>query len=157
MFNNNTFGATAFYAAPVDENSEEEVSTNFVTAKLEYTLNSRLKLESRQSYRTNKDIYTLNADNPSLFQNEHNSQYYQSDLQVTSIHGRYGQHQVAGGLSYQYGDLSSNNLGQRNYYNIGAFVEADFELVKGFHLSPGVYFCQNRSYLFSNPGHTFLR
>lgn len=123
---NNTFGASGFYAFPIDSSSEEGVTT-FLTA-LEHQLSTgRFKLTSRIYSRKNFDTYTLFRAQPQIFQNRH-----RTDVEGGEIHGAYayGVGSFGAGLEYRREAINSSNLGLWVRDNGGFFVENRLYLLK---------------------------
>jgi iron complex outermembrane receptor protein len=115
----NAFGASGFYAYPIDANSEEVVNTYLfaLTHKLDF---ARWRLSSRIYSRKNFDTYTLFRDAPEIFQNRH-----RTDVEGAELHGalEYSFGTVGVGLEYRREAINSSNLGQWLRDNGGVFLE----------------------------------
>ncbi len=116
---NNDFGASGFYAFPIDSTSQENVETYL--AALQHTIRKgAFQLRSKGYIRKNFDTYTLFREAPEIFQNNH-----RTDVGGGELHGTYsyGKGTVGVGLEYRQEAINSNNLGQRRRDNYGLFLE----------------------------------
>jgi len=135
-FVSNDFGASDFYAFPIDSSSEERVNT-FLTAVQHTIKKGAFKLHSKVYSRKNFDTYTLFREAPSVFQNRH-----RTDVEGAEVHGTYSYKYGTLGLGSEYRReaINSSNLGLWTRDNIGVFVENRFWLFQErLALNTGAY------------------
>jgi len=142
---NNKFGASGFYAFPIDSTSEEEVETYFASIRHNIKLKS-LRLKSNVYFRQNYDTYTLFRDAPQIFQNQH-----RTDVAGAEIHGAvtYKTGILGLGVSYRNEHIESSNLGTWTRDNLGAFLENRLYLFEDqLILNAGLYLNNTSDYGF---------
>lgn len=140
---NNSFGANAFYAAPVDVESTEKVETAIGSIKYIYKPSANVTISPRVSYRYNKDDYIFVRQNPSLYHNIHETNVVTAEVQST-IKLRKGT--VGLGVEYRNEDINSTNLGKRDRNNLGIFAEYKRYFTEKLNGSIGVYANKNSDY-----------
>ena len=125
-FVSNAFGASGFYAFPIDSSSEEEVNT-FLTAIQHTFTKGAFRLHSKVYSRKNFDTYTLFRKRPEVFQNVH-----RTDVEGAEVHGTYTYKvgTIGLGTEYRREAINSSNLGLWTRDNIGVFVENRLWLMK---------------------------
>ena len=145
---NNSFGANAFYAAPVDKESTEKVETFIST--IEYTKAfKKLIIAPKFSYRYNFDDYIFIRQKPEVYRNKHFSHVYQFELDNTYTYKR---SVFAMGIEWRKEQLASNNLGARNRENFGVNIEHRITFFNNkLDLNSGIYFNNNSTF-----GYRFL-
>jgi iron complex outermembrane receptor protein len=147
-YTHNSFGANAFYAAPVDKESTEKVET-FTTAVTYTKTINRLIIAPKFSYRYNFDDYIFIRQKPEVYRNKHFSNVYQ--LELDNIY-TYKKSVFALGIEYRNEQLESNNLGDRNRENYGINLEHRITFFDHkLDLNTGVYFNYNSTF-----GYRFL-
>mgnify|MGYP003705940119 CR=1 FL=1 len=135
-FVSNDFGASGFYAFPIDSSSEEQVTT-FLTAVQHTLKKGAFRLHSKVYSRKNFDTYTLFRERPEVFQNVH-----RTDVEGAEVHGTYTYKvgTVGLGTEYRREAINSSNLGLWTRDNIGVFVENRLWLMKErLALNTGAY------------------
>lgn len=136
----NDFGASLFYAAPNDKEAIETTQTALGSISWKSKINERLTLTPRLSYRYHKDDYIYTRLNPDAYHNIHETGVTTAELQC-SYQLTNG---IAGaGLEYRQEEIHSNNLGQHNRSNGGAYGEYRHFLAQGVSLGAGVYVNHN--------------
>ena len=164
----NSFGANAYYAYPYDKDAVEEVNTSFVSAKGNFSdRRGNWTFKPIAYARFNKDHYVLVEDNPSLYENTHNSKAAGLELHAT-IGNKFGQ--LGLGAEARTEIIQSTNLGDhsRSFFNIygeerfmlGKFnttfgVNAQYNTANGVSFFPGIETIRNlrNNYaIFANAG-----
>lgn len=136
----NAFGASGFYAYPIDASSREEVETSLLALQHEQQRGD-WRLRAKLYGRLNKDTYTLFRLEPQRFQNRHRTEVGGAELHATYGH-RWGR--LSLGTEGRTESISSNNLGQRARQHLGFFVQQRFELLRN-RLSVNAGFYHNFS------------
>jgi vitamin B12 transporter len=164
----NSFGANAYYAYPYDKDAVEEVNTSFVSAKGNFSdRRDNWTFKPIAYARFNKDHYVLVEDNPSLYENTHNSKAAGLELHATRAN-KFGQ--LGLGAEARTEIIQSTNLGDhsRSFFNIygeerfmlGKFnttfgVNAQYNTANGVSFFPGIETIRNlrNNYaIFANAG-----
>lgn len=142
-FVSNDFGASGFYAYPIDSTSEEQVETWL--AAIQHTLRKNAWQFKTKAYtRKNFDTYTLFREAPAIYQNRH-----RTDVGGAELHAAYTYAIGTAGIGVEFRQeaITSNNLGQRTRDNLGIFGENRLSLLRDkLNLSAGFYL--NRSNAF---------
>lgn len=131
----NSFGANGYYAYPFDKDAVEDVNTSFVSAKANIVDQKNIWTFKPIAYaRFNKDHYVLDEDNPSLYENTHNSTAAGLELHATRAN-RTGQ--LGLGAEARTEIIQSTNLGDhsRSFFNI--YAEERF-VIRKFNTTVGV-------------------
>ena len=131
----NNFGANGYYAYPYDKDAFEEVNTSFVSAKANIVDQKNIWTFKPIVYaRFNKDHYVLDEDNPSLYENTHNSTAAGLELHATRAN-KTGQ--LGLGAEARTEIIQSTNLGDhsRSFFNI--YAEERF-VIRKFNTTVGV-------------------
>jgi len=155
---NNNFGANAYYAAPGDRESEENIKTAIAAVAYKTQPTSFWTLLPRISYRNNVDDYLYNKQTPDKSHNHHVTQVLSAELNnnfQTSI-GEFGL-----GLEGRKEKINSSNLGKRDRENLGIYGEYKFDLVKNLLINAGTYVNYNSDYKWQafpgiDAGYTFF-
>ncbi len=135
-FVRNDFGASGFYAFPIDSSSEEQVTT-FLSAVQHTLKKGAFKVHSKLYSRKNFDTYTLFRERPEIFQNIH-----RTDVEGAEVHGTYSYRvgTIGVGAEYRREAINSSNLGLWTRDNIGVFVENRLWLMnERFAINTGAY------------------
>lgn len=135
----NSFGANGFYAAPGDRDSKEVVETVFASVSSKHQLSERFYLSPRINNRYNEDVYEYNPNAISrhfnnTFSAELNSRY-------STRFGDFGF-----GLESRLERINSNNMGNRERNNHGAYTEFRTERLENIILTVGAYLNYNTQY-----------
>jgi vitamin B12 transporter len=139
----NAFGASGFYAYPIDSTSTEIVRTGLIA--LMHSKNfGRFSWNTKAYWRNNYDEYTLFKERPSAYQNKHTT-----DVFGAETHGTYAYKFGKVGLGLEARDerILSTNLGNHERLNIGLFAENRSWFLKE-KLNIGVGFYLNQSNVF---------
>jgi iron complex outermembrane receptor protein len=147
----NNFGANGFYAFPRDKEAFEEVNTSFVSAKANIADAKNIwTLRPIVYARFNNDHYVFIKDNPSYYENTHNSTAAGLELHATRGN-KFGQ--LGLGAEARSEIIQSTNLGDhsRSFFNIygeerfviGRFnttlgVNAQYNAANGVSFFPGI-------------------
>lgn len=107
----NGFGANSFYASPFDSSSFEQVNTGFLSVKSEHSIGKTTKIRPAIYARYNTDEYTLVREDPSIFQNNHQSLV--TGFQVDGSKVLSKNSALGFGVDFRNDRLRSNNLGDR--------------------------------------------
>lgn len=142
-YTHNHFGASAFYSAPGDKESEETVKTALASVSYTTRLTRNWTLVPRISYRNNVDDYLYIKQTPGKFHNHHQTNVFDAELNntVQTGIGTFGL-----GLEARTERISSTNLGKRNRNNAGVFAEYKFEPLERLLINAGVYTNYNSDY-----------
>lgn len=140
---NNSFGANGFYAAPKDVNSTETVQTVLGSVGYNYHPSSKFKLAPRISYRYNSDDYIFIKQNPSVYQNYHETEVVTGELQ-SSV--ELGKGVLGAGIEYRYENINSSNLGKRDRNNLGLYAEYKHSFSARLNAGAGLYGNYNSNY-----------
>ncbi|MEZ4721791.1 MAG: TonB-dependent receptor [Flavobacteriales bacterium] len=142
-FVQNDFGASGFYAFPIDATSDEEVTTYLVAAQ--HTIRKgAFQMKSKIYTRKNFDTYTLFRDAPTIYQNRH-----RTDVGGGEVHGAYTYSigTAAIGVEYRQEAINSSNLGKWTRDNIGVFAENRINLLnERLLLGTGIYVNQSSDF-----------
>lgn len=124
-YNDKKFGANSFYSDAFP-NQWEHTTTKFLN--LSGNIGSGIFSISPKIYwRRNDDDYQLDYQNPSFYENIHQSDTYGAELQSTIVTG-FGTAAVGGEfVNYK---LTSTNLGSHNQNRGGIFLEHNFSPLK---------------------------
>ncbi|HTO14575.1 MAG TPA: TonB-dependent receptor [Edaphocola sp.] len=140
---NSSFGSNAFYAAPGDKESEEEVNNNFIGLKAPIFLQPNWLLRPSFSYKNTYDDYIFNRFKPSIYRNQHYTNTI--DIQIDNmIFTKQGNFQI--GLNYRNEAINSSNLGIRNRKNLGLAIEYRYVFDFGMDLNTGIFINQNSAF-----------
>ena len=164
----NNFGANAYYAYPYDKDAVEDVNTSFVSAKANIVDARNIWTFKPIVYaRFNKDHYVLVEEDPSYYENTHNSKAAGVELHATRAN-KFGQ--LGLGAEGRTEIIQSTNLGDhsRSFFNVygeerfmlGKFnttlgVNAQYNTANGVSFFPGVETIRhftNKSAIFANVG-----
>lgn len=143
---NSDFGANAFYAAPRDMESTEEVNTVHLAFRLPVQVNKKWLLRPSASYRNGYDHYVFVRQNPAIFQNKHRTHTVDASLDNV-ITTKYGD--IALGLNVRNERIFSTNLGDHSRINYGAFAEYQFQYADKLDVNAGIYLNQNSVFGFN--------
>ncbi len=140
---NNSFGANAYYAAPVDKESTEAVETAIGSIRYNYQPNKKLTISPRVSYRYNNDDYIFVKQKPELYHNIHETNVLTGELQ-----GAYKTKNgiIGAGVEYRAEHINSTNLGKRNRNNLGIFAEYKHYFSDRLNAGAGLYANKNSDY-----------
>jgi iron complex outermembrane receptor protein len=164
----NSFGANGFYNHPDDKDAVEDINTSFVSAKANIVDQKNIWTFKPIVYaRFNHDHYVYIKDNPSYYQNTHNSKAAGVELHATRAN-KFGQ--LGLGAEGRTEIIQSTNLGDhsRSFFNIygeerfmlGKFnttlgVNAQYNTANGVSFFPGIETIRhftNKSAIFANVG-----
>lgn len=134
--NNNSFGASYFYAAPGDLNSRETVNTQFLNSKIVANISQTDKITVNASSRWNFDHYIYTKINPSLYQNKHQNQAIQID--AAYLHS-FDNSRLSVGVESRNERIRSNNLGDHQRNITGIYGEYIKEWIPDFTTTFGAY------------------
>lgn len=144
-FSEKKFGANGFYASPVNQYEETQVS--LVSAAYQQKLGN-LNINSNVYWRRAQDMFLINRLKPELYRNMHIGNNlggeinasYPSSLGITGL-----------GVELRKEFLVSNNLGNRNRWVTQVFLEHLFSFFdKKLQVSPGISWAN-----YSNAGNFF--
>jgi len=164
----NSFGANGYYAYPYDKDAFEEVNTSFVSAKANIVdQKNKWTFKPIVYARFNQDHYVFIKDNPSYYENTHNSKAAGVELHATRAN-KFGQ--LGLGAEGRTEIIQSTNLGDhsRSFFNVygeerfmlGKFnttlgVNAQYNTANGMSFFPGIETIRhftNKSAIFANVG-----
>ena len=132
----NDFGANGFYAAPKDVESKENVQTALVGVNADLKMNDFWIFRPRVSYRYNKDDYIFIRQKPEVYENIHETNVIDAELNNTFLTGigNFGL-----GLEMRSEEINSNSLGKHNRLNYGMFGEYSFNKIEHLLINLGAY------------------
>lgn len=139
----NAFGASGFYAFPIDSSSVESVRTGF-GAITHQKIFGKFNWNSKIYWRNNFDEYTLFREKPSYYQNRHTTNTGGGESHLTYSY-KYGK--VGAGIELREEQIRSTNLGHHQRSNLGFFAENRTWLLKQ-KLNIGAGFYLNKSSAF---------
>ncbi len=164
----NNFGANGFYAFPYDKDAVEDVNTSFVSAKANIADAKNIWTFKPIVYaRFNHDHYVFIKDNPSYYENTHNSKAAGAEFHATRAN-KFGQ--LGLGAEGRTEIIQSTNLGDhsRSFFNVygeerfmlGKFnttlgVNAQYNTANGVSFFPGIETIRhftNKSAIYANVG-----
>ncbi|KGE13394.1 TonB-dependent receptor plug domain-containing protein [Sphingobacterium deserti] len=135
----NDFGANAYYAAPGDRDAHETVETVFASVSSKHQLSDRFYLSPRISNRYNEDFY---AYTPSAVSKHYNNSFSaELNSRYSTLVGDFGF-----GLESRMERINSNNMGNHDRNNHGAYAEFRTENLKNIILNVGAYVNYNTQY-----------
>lgn len=139
------YGANGFYAAPTDVNSVETVQTAIGSIAYTYHPNKRFTITPRISYRYGKDDYIFVKQDPSLYENVHETNVVTGEVQSTYqfSHGTLG-----AGIELRTEEINSTNLGYHHRDDLGIYAEYKHYFSDKFNASAGLYGNYNSDYDF---------
>lgn len=140
---NNDFGANAFYAAPADVESKEQVQTALAAISATLPISVKWIFRPRISYRYNKDDYIFKRQNPSYYRNIHHSNTWGIELNNT-IKTSIGD--IGIGFEGRNEAIKSNSLGRRSRMNYGIFGEYSYHKTAGLLVNVGTYINYNSDF-----------
>ncbi|MEX2566741.1 MAG: TonB-dependent receptor [Cyclobacteriaceae bacterium] len=131
---NRDFGANGFYTSSFPD-QWESVQT-YLGALSHSFENNTTFINTRAYWRRNIDEFRLVREDPSFFQNNHNT-----DVLALELNGRYafGMGTLGFGLEGRREAINSNNLGERDRVLLGAFLEQRMEFLEKGDLRAGIY------------------
>lgn len=142
-FVNNDFGASGFYAYPIDSSSDEQVETWL--AAIQHTLRKGpWQFKTKAYTRKNFDTYTLFREAPAIYQNRH-----RTDVGGGEFHTAYTYAIGTAGIGVEFRQeaITSNNLGQWTRNNIGVFGENRLLMLHDkLSLNAGFYLNQSNDF-----------
>lgn len=115
----NDFGASGFYAFPVDSGSWESVRTGVASVSHRKQWGKWL-LTSRAYWRKNSDHYVLFRENPSYYENLHETDTWGGEAHTSYS---YGTGTAGLGVEFRQEMIESSNLGSDVRSNLGVFAE----------------------------------
>jgi vitamin B12 transporter len=131
-YNDKKFGANSFYSS-VFPNQWEHTTTKFLNLSAELGDNT-FSISPKIYWRRNDDDYLLDYQNPSFYENIHQSNTYGAELQST-LSTEAGT--IAIGGEFIDSRLTSTNLGDHNQNKYGVFAEFNFSPLKDFNVITG--------------------
>jgi vitamin B12 transporter len=135
-YTTNSFGASHFYAAPIDIESTEEVQTALGSVAYTWRPNDRVRITPRLSYRYGKDDYIFIRQNPSAYHNIHETNVVTGEVQSAI---RLGKGTLGAGAEWRHEGINSSNLGKHDRDNMGVYAEYRYEFSKKLNASAGLY------------------
>lgn len=132
----NDFGANGFYAAPADIESKENVQTALLGVNADLKINDYWVFKPRVSYRYNKDDYIFIRQKPAVYENIHETNVMDAELNNTFLSGigNFGL-----GLEMRSEYINSNSLGKHNRLNYGIYGEYKFDKIQHLLVNLGAY------------------
>lgn len=138
----NKFGASLFYAAPGDKESEETVQS--AAGSVAFTHQERKwRITPRLSYRYNKDDYIYIRQKPEVYHNIHETNVLTAELN-SSYQFRHGT--AGAGVEWRKEDIRSNSLGKRDRDNLGLYAEYKHYFSDKLNAGAGVYANHNSDF-----------
>jgi len=139
----NTFGANAYYAAPIDIDAQEIVNTSIVSIGSNHQINKNFVLKPSVSYRYNEDDFRLYKKDLSKGRSVHSTDVLSAELNSTwqSAIGDFGF-----GLETRSEKIESTDMGKHSRDNHGAYVEYSTEAIRNVLLNVGTYLNYNTDY-----------
>ncbi|WP_461790364.1 TonB-dependent receptor plug domain-containing protein [Pedobacter sp.] len=140
---NNAFGASGYYAAPGDKEAFEIVKTGLIALGSAHQLSKKFSLRPRLSTRYNWDDYRYFRNDLTRARSLHQTKVWSAELNssLTTSIGDFGF-----GLESRSEDIESTNIGDRERYNHGAYLEYKTEAIKNLLLNLGTYVNYNTQY-----------
>jgi vitamin B12 transporter len=132
-YNNKEFGANGFYTTSPDQ--WEHLITTFASAGSEIH-SGIFTFTPKFSWRKNKDRYLLNYKNPSLYENNHTTNVFDYEIQV-SLNTPAGLSAI--GVEVTTDNIKSSNLGNHSRDTKGIFAEHRMNFFNDVVLSAGVF------------------
>lgn len=139
----NGFGANGFYAAPGDKDSKEIVETTLAMLQSNHQLNSKLKLQTKWSYRYNFDDYRYFKHNLNSARSKHYSNAVSGEINSTY---QFNLGQFGVGLEYRNEQINSTSIKQHTRNNVGAYAEFKTDLTSHLNMNVGTYLNYNSQY-----------
>lgn len=139
----NRFGASGYYASPIDKEAYEVVKTGIYSLSSRHSFADKFQISPRLSYRNNKDDYRFYRHDLSKARSQHTSEVLSAELN-TSMHTSYGDYGF--GMESRFERIVSTNIGDRDRKNYGSFLEFKTEKIKNVFLNIGTYINYNTQY-----------
>lgn len=140
---NNSFGASGYYASPIDKEAYEIVRTALAGISSSHQLSTNFILKPRFSSRYNWDDYRFYRNNLSVARSEHRTAVWSGELN-SNLHTSIGD--FGFGIESRSENIHSTNIGHRQRYNHGFYTEYKTEAVKDLLLNIGAYLNYNTQY-----------
>ncbi|MGE5682535.1 MAG: TonB-dependent receptor plug domain-containing protein [Bacillota bacterium] len=126
------FGANGFYSDKYPD-QREHLKTFFTNLGLTFGLGS-ISLSPKFYWRNNKDNYLLDYTRPQFYVNDHKTNSYGTELEVSMLTG-FGS--ITIGAETGFDDIKSSNLGSHNRKKGGVSAEAVITPISGLKIIPG--------------------
>ncbi|MDE1191702.1 MAG: TonB-dependent receptor [Arachidicoccus sp.] len=145
-FSENAYGANNFYSAPGDVNAQETVRNITLSAKMSIKAKENWTIKPYFNYRHGYDNYIYVKQNPSIYENIHNSNVYDFGAD-NIIYNNWGN--LLAGINIRDESIRSTNLGNRNRTNYGGFLGYQYSLQNKLNVNADVFFNQNSAFGFN--------
>jgi len=139
----NAFGASGYYAAPIDKEAYEIVSTALAAISSKHQLTKNWTVKPRFSSRYNWDDYRFYRNNLSKSRSQHRTALWAAELN-TALHTTIGD--FGWGIESRSENIQSTNIGHQQRYNHGMYLEYKNEILSDFLLNLGAYLNYNTQY-----------
>lgn len=126
------FGANSFYSTSFPDQAEK-TKTHFAAISSDIDFSSFI-FKPKFYWRKNEDEFLLNRFNPSFYKNNHETNVYGGELEIST--NRFGGN-TSIGVDFSKDEIESNNLGQHERTKLGFFVEQEIHLTNNFNVSLG--------------------
>ena len=133
-YDDKKFGANGFYGVEYP-NQWEHTTTKFLNTGAEFG-NEVFSISPKIYWRRNDDNYILNYENPSYYQNIHQTNVYGAELQ-SSINSNIGTTSFGG--EYVNDEIKSTNLGIHSRNKKGVYTEQKISPFENFNIVAGVF------------------
>ena len=133
-YNDKKYGANGFYTTAFP-NQWEHTTTKFANVTAEFG-NNKFSISPKIYWRRNDDNYLLDYENPSFYQNIHQTNIYGAEIQ-SSVVTDWGTTSFGG--EYITDKIQSTNLGDHSRERKGIFVEQNFFPAKDFIVVAGAF------------------
>lgn len=131
--NDKEFGANGFYTTSPEQ--WEHLITTFASAGGEIRAGNFI-ISPKFSWRKNKDRYLLNYKNPALYENNHTTNVYDYELQV-SLNSPAGVSTIGAEITSD--NIASSNLGNHSRDTRGIFAEHRMNIFRRLIISAGLF------------------
>jgi vitamin B12 transporter len=139
----NAFGASGYYAAPGDKEAFEIVETALFAVGSSHQLSNSFSIRPRISARHNWDDYRYFRNDLTRARSLHKTAVWSAEINST-LHSTIGD--FGFGIESRSENIESTNIGDRERYNHGAYMEYKTEAVKNLLLNVGTYVNYNTDY-----------
>ena len=139
----NEFGANGFYAAPGDKESQEIVETAVAAVSYQATLSPTVRINPKISFRSTTDDYRYFRYDLTRARSEHYGYTFSPEIHATWQNAL---GQLGFGAEWRREQINSNNIGQHDRSNYGAYAEFDTHLRSWLSINAGAYLNYNTVY-----------
>jgi iron complex outermembrane receptor protein len=139
----NAFGASGYYASPIDKEAEEIVNTALLALSTSHQVTKNFTIRPQFSSRYNWDDYRFYRNKLSVARSQHRTDAWSGELNSV-LHTRSGD--FGFGIEARSENIHSTNIGHKERENYGAYAEYKTEAIRNMLVNVGTYLNYNTQY-----------